>query len=190
MKKNQDRRIRKTKLALKEGLLELMAEKNLNEISVRELTEKVDLNRGTFYLHYKDIFDLLEQIEEETFTEFRKIVDSYPHGSLNGNPFPLLKDIFTFLENNTALTRVMLGPTGDPAFVNRLKGLIWESCFEHWQFPLNKNKTKELEYFYSYTLGGCIGIIETWLENELRETPDEMAVLIKDIILEGVAVLK
>lgn len=61
-RKSTDRRIRKTKTALKNGLIELMLEKNINDISVRELTEKVDLNRGTFYLHYKDIFDLLEKI--------------------------------------------------------------------------------------------------------------------------------
>lgn len=190
MEKTQDRRTRKTKLALKEGLLELMSEKNLKEISVRELTEKVDLNRGTFYLHYKDIYDLLEQIEKDTFAEFSKIITSYPTGSMNGNPFPMLKDIFTFFKENSTLVTVMLGPTGDPAFVNRLKKLIWESCFEHWQFPLNKNKTKELQYFYKYTLGGCIGIIEAWLQCGLKESPDEMAVLIKNIILEGVAVLK
>lgn len=190
MEKNQDRRIRKTKLALKDGLLELMSKKNLKEISIRELTEKVDLNRGTFYLHYKDIFDLLEEIEEESFAEFRKIVNSYPTGSLNGDPFPLLKDIFTFLKENATMVTVMLGSTGDPAFVNRLKKLIWESCFEHWQFPLNKNKTKELQYFYNYTLGGCIGIIETWLQNDLKDTPEELAGLAKNIIMNGVAVLK
>lgn len=190
MEKTKDRRIRKTKLALKDGLLELMSEKNIKEISVRELTEKVDLNRGTFYLHYKDIFDLLEQIEEETFMEFSKIVNSHPTGSLNGDPIPLLKDIFVFLKENTTLIKIMLGPTGDPVFIARLKKLIWESCFEHWQFPLNKSKEKELEYFYSYTLGGCIGIFEAWLQNGLRETPDEMASLIKDMIFKGVAVLE
>lgn len=189
MEKTQDRRIRKTKLALKEGLLELMTEKTLNEISVRELTEKVDLNRGTFYLHYKDIFDLLEQIEDETFVKFNEIVNSYPTGSLNGDPFPLVRDIFTFLKENTALMKVLLGPSGDPAFIARLKKVIWEGCFEHWEFPLNKNKTKELAYFYRYTLGGCIGIFETWLQNGLTESPDEMAALVKSIILEGVAVL-
>lgn len=189
MEQVKDRRVRKTKLALKEGLLELMAEKNLKEISVRELAEKVDLNRGTFYLHYKDIYDLLEQIENETFAKFNEIVTAYPTGSLNGDPFLLLRDIFTFLKENTALMKVLLGPSGDPAFIARLKNVIWEGCFEHWEFPLNQNKTKELEYFYRYTLGGCIGIFETWLLNGLKETPDEMAALVKNIILEGVAVL-
>ena len=75
-----DRRIRKTQTALKDGLIELMLEKNINDISVKELTDKVDLNRGTFYLHYKDIFDLLENIEEELLDEFNKILFSHHPG--------------------------------------------------------------------------------------------------------------
>ena len=55
--KTTDRRIRKTRNAIKNGLAELLLEKSIGDISVRELTEKVDLNRGTFYLHYKDNSD-------------------------------------------------------------------------------------------------------------------------------------
>ena len=96
--KSTDRRIRKTKNALKDGLIELMLEKSINDITVRELTEKVDLNRGTFYLHYKDIFDLLEKIEEELFEEFNKIMDAHSPDKLDGRPLPLLEDIFMFFK--------------------------------------------------------------------------------------------
>ena len=84
--KTTDRRIRKTKNAIKNGLAELLLEKSIGDISVRELTEKVDLNRGTFYLHYKDIFDLVEQIETEMFEELQYIIDSHPAKEMNGEP--------------------------------------------------------------------------------------------------------
>ena len=92
--KTTDRRIRKTRNAIKNGLAELLLEKSIGDISVRELTEKVDLNRGTFYLHYKDIFDLVEQIETEMFEELQYIIDSHPAKEMNGEPLPLLEDIF------------------------------------------------------------------------------------------------
>ena len=65
-----DRRVRKTKALLLKGLTELMEQKDVNHISVRELTDLVDLNRGTFYLHYRDIFDMVNQVEDELFQEF------------------------------------------------------------------------------------------------------------------------
>ena len=53
-----DRRIRKTRKQLKDCLISLLKTKRIQDITVRELTEMADLNRGTFYLHYKDVFDL------------------------------------------------------------------------------------------------------------------------------------
>ena len=56
-----DRRVRKTRRQLRECLITLLKEKKVQDITVGELTDMADLNRGTFYLHYKDVFDLLEK---------------------------------------------------------------------------------------------------------------------------------
>ncbi|MDO4925716.1 MAG: TetR/AcrR family transcriptional regulator [Turicibacter sp.] len=57
--KLEDRRVRRTKQLIKQSLIELMHEKEFKEITVKDITERADLNRGTFYLHYVDIYDLL-----------------------------------------------------------------------------------------------------------------------------------
>ena len=92
MSKNMDRRVRKTRAQLRQGLAELLKEKSLKEITVKELVEKVDINRSTFYLHYADIYDLSESIEKETVMS---IINSIEH----------LKD-YTF-ENSDAFTRAL-----------------------------------------------------------------------------------
>ena len=76
MEKTVDRRVRKTKNQLRQGLARLMLEKSLKEITVKELTDLVDMNRGTFYLHYRDIYDMVEKIEDTIMTEFQRILDS------------------------------------------------------------------------------------------------------------------
>ena len=80
MAEKVDRRIRKTKTQLKNGLAKLMAEKSINEISVKELVELVDINRSTFYLHYSDIYNLLEEIEEEMLSEIKQSIEQHPMG--------------------------------------------------------------------------------------------------------------
>ena len=185
-----DRRIRKTQTALKDGLIELMLEKNINDISVKELTDKVDLNRGTFYLHYKDIFDLLENIEEELLDEFNKILFSHhPGDNEEERPLHLLEDIFTFLKNNAALCTVLLSNNGDIAFISKIKKLIRNKCFTTWSIIFNAKKTDTFEYYYTYLLSGCIGLFEIWLQNGLKESPHEMALLAESFILHGVNVL-
>lgn len=71
MNTNQtDRRVRKTEALLLKGLMQLMETKDIRDISVKELSDLVDINRSTFYLHYSDIYDMLAQIENELFIEF------------------------------------------------------------------------------------------------------------------------
>ena len=63
--KKEDRRVRRTKKLLTQALTQLLQEKQINEITVKELTDLADMNRGTFYLYYKDIFDMLEKLSEK-----------------------------------------------------------------------------------------------------------------------------
>ena len=76
-----DRRVRRTKALLLQGLMQLMETKDVKDISVKELSDLADINRGTFYLHYSDVYDMLAQLEDELFLEFHGII-----GVINAAP--------------------------------------------------------------------------------------------------------
>ena len=76
--KNPDTRVQFTRNALKQALLTLMEEKNVDKITVKELCETAGINRGTFYLHYLDIYDLYNQMVEETVAKIAGSFDPYP----------------------------------------------------------------------------------------------------------------
>ena len=78
--KKEDRRVRRTKKLLTQALTQLLQEKQINEITVKELTDLADMNRGTFYLYYKDMFDMLEKIEDGMFEALDAIVSLHEHG--------------------------------------------------------------------------------------------------------------
>lgn len=69
-----DRRVRKTKSQLRLALMDLLVEKSAKNISVRELAERADINRGTFYIHYQDVNDLLQRLEDEMATPAGAII--------------------------------------------------------------------------------------------------------------------
>ena len=71
----EDRRVRRTKKAMTDALAELMSEKPLGSISVREIAEKADINRGTFYLYYRDVYDMAAQLQRGIFEKFNEIVE-------------------------------------------------------------------------------------------------------------------
>lgn len=185
-----DRRVRKTKKLLEEGLTKLMAEKSVKDITVRELAELVDINRGTFYLHYKDVFDMVEQLQQELFLEFHEAISKHSPKTMGGDPQPMLRDIFHFVAANDAFCLVMLGPNGDMAFVERFKELLKHKCLKEWPEIFNVSKAEDFEYFYAFIVSGTIGLIYDWLAGNRKVSAEQMAVIVGNITLTGVEMLK
>lgn len=180
-----DRRVRKTKALLLKGLTELMEQKEVTHISVRELTDLVDLNRGTFYLHYRDIFDMVNQVEDELFQEFEYLfTDNLPEDSAVPPTQTVLTNVFTFLLENEKTVKAFLGPHGDLTFINRLKDLVKTRVRKVWEDRgLDPDK---FEYFFAYTASGCIGLMEIWLKNGFQESAEEMARMADSMLTNGI----
>ena len=96
MAEKVDRRVRKTKAQLRAGLARLMQKKSIKEITVKELVEEVDINRSTFYLHYTDIYQMLESIEAELMDEVSHLVEDYPLDPLNNKESSYLSRFLQF----------------------------------------------------------------------------------------------
>lgn len=171
-----DRRVRKTRAQLRAGLARLMQKKNIREITVTELVDEVDINRSTFYLHYEDIYQMLESIEQEIMEEIRLSITSNPIEPLTSTDKAqsFLVHIFTYLEENREICKALLGPHGDMAFVEQTEKLVAETVFESLanQFP---KTTPDLLYTYSFCLTGLVGMLKSWLSNEKPESPQYMA---------------
>ncbi|MCM1214262.1 MAG: TetR/AcrR family transcriptional regulator C-terminal domain-containing protein [Lachnospiraceae bacterium] len=179
MDKKTDRRVRRTRALLQQSLIRLMAEKEIKDITVKELTELADITRGTFYLHYSDIYDVLRSIEYEMFVEFNEILNLDQKKS---TPEAVLTDIFLFLERYRDIAKVMMGPHGDMAFVNHLKNLVRERIYQ----ALEKKKTDcEYDYAEAFVISGCIGVVETWLYHPSPLPPREIARICCDMLAQG-----
>ena len=185
MEKTVDRRVRKTKNQLRQGLARLMLEKSLKEITVKELTDLVDMNRGTFYLHYRDIYDMVEKIEDTIMTEFQRILDSVSDEELSRSLLPLFSRIYAYLAENADLCAAFLGEKGDITFLERLKGLVHDKCFQTWEKKYEHIDARQFEYFYAFIISGHIGLIQTWLDTGMKESPEEIAALAAELSLHG-----
>lgn len=193
--KKTDRRVRKTRHQLRQGLAKLMLEKSIKEITVKELTQLVDMNRGTFYLHYRDIYDMVNQLENEIMAEFRVLLESASRQESLGQHqpeslLPLFTRIYTYLAENADLCAVFLGENGDIAFVEKIKGLVRDSCFRTWAAWYPDVKPEKFEWFYAFVVGGHIGLIQNWLSTGMKESPEEIAALAEDMAFRGAGCLQ
>lgn len=167
-----------------------MQTKTVQNITVRELTDYVNLNRGTFYLHYRDIQDLLEHLENDILDEFIEITNAHQPQDMKGKPFPLICDLYKFLEKNSDFVKLVLVNNQEQNFMNRIKEIIRERCVNDWDEIFANADPRLSEIYSSYVLSGCIGIIENWIRNGTRQSPEELARYTEDIMLNGLNILK
>ncbi|MEG0484772.1 MAG: TetR-like C-terminal domain-containing protein [Oscillospiraceae bacterium] len=191
MDKITDRRVRKTKAALRGALVKLMEKKSIQEISVKELCEKCDINRSTFYLHYTDVYNLLQMIEKEMLLELNAVLEDFelPKNKPQASPSPIMCKIFKFLASNADMCRVLLCNNGDMAFVEEVKGIVRIKFMSEWQSRINSSANEQTEYVYTFIISGCIGILQEWLRRGMPKSADEMAQIVEKILVSGVASL-
>ena len=185
-----DCRVRKTKRQLRLALMQLMSEKNVKDISVRELAAIADINRGTFYIHYKDVYDLLSQLEEEMAQGLIKVCRAHHAEESSGSTFPYMNDLYRFIKENADLCRVLLGANGDKAYTDRICQILRDEHlydFVRYFYPGDESL---MNYFCSFIISGNLSLALRWINTGMQETPEEMAVLAGEIIMHGVKVLE
>lgn len=183
--KKEDRRVRRTKKLLTQALTQLLQEKQINEITVKELTDLADMNRGTFYLYYKDMFDMLEKIEDGMFAALDAIVSLHEHDDVSQQTKPILLDLFRFIQDNQEMCRVLLSPHGDMNFLHRLNEVVREKCLKAWPNIRKEKGEADFDYHYSFVVFGCAGIIRAWVNRNCSESAEKMAEMAYGMILRG-----
>ncbi|MDD3337916.1 MAG: TetR-like C-terminal domain-containing protein [Lachnospiraceae bacterium] len=181
MAQKTDRRIRKTRAQLRSGLAKLMQKKSVREITVKELVDEVDINRSTFYLHYSDIYQMLESIEAELEAEVIETIQNHPLEPVCKDTSSFVEQFFIFLEKNQDICCALLGPHGDMAFVTNIERIIAENMMSK-DISLSDKNILDIAYASSFCLSGCVGLIQTWLNGALKESPQHMAKLTHSLI--------
>ena len=180
-----DRRVKRTKKILYEALLTLMQNKSINKITVKELTELADINRKTFYLHYTDIFDMIDQIKENILLEFNDIISKHKFTSVTKEDlYLLLNEIIIFIDTNYDILSILLGPhiNADSNFIYKLKIIMKERCIDIWSNIFPNGNLKNYDYFYSFAFSGFIGLIQNWISLERQDSIEYLTKLSNGIL--------
>ena len=183
--KKEDRRVRRTKKLLTQALTQLLQTKQINEITVKELTDLADMNRGTFYLYYKDIYDMLNKIEDSMFEALDSIISLHEQDDVASQTRPILLALFRFIGENQEMCRVLLSPHGDMNFLHRLNGVVRKKCMKIWSTDQRAQSEAEFEYHYSFVLFGCAGLLRAWVNRNCLEPAEQMADLADTMIRRG-----
>ena len=116
MPKKEDRRVRITKLAIKDSLIELMQQYPITKISVKMICDNADINRSTFYAHYKDQNDLLDKVQQEATLGIKNHIFSTSFTQQADSATPTIIKVLEYCKDNRELFKVILSENGDTTF--------------------------------------------------------------------------
>ena len=180
-----DRRVKYTKKVIKDTFLSLLEKKDISSISVKELCDIADVNRGTFYRYYEDIYDLLKKIEEEFIEEIRDS-NSMVHMS-NHSIYTFTKEILDIFENNKKLVRVLFNADSNIYFLDDVLEVAYEKCIGNWESNIDSDDYNELENSVVFIFNGALGVINYWFKNDFNISSDLLAKYIEKYCLGGVS---
>lgn len=165
-----DRRVRKSQQAILEAFVGLLAEKDFEHITMQEIAQRADVNRGTVYLHYVDKFDLLEHCIDSHLAQL--LEDCLPGGTMSHPTKAALQRTFVYLEQHAFLYRTLLVNKGIPTFRNRLMAVLVQSLgayFDASGIPHDKNKEVSAQFLAS----AAVGVLEWWITQSMPYSPTE-----------------
>ena len=190
MEEKIDRRNIRTKQQIRQELIELLSEKGENNISVRELAQRANINRGTFYIHYKDTHDLVEQLVDEAVKKLLGVCKRHPPAQTPRESYPFLTDLFETLQSDPQLFTILLGTTGSHAYSERICVTIQENFLDDLLSVFYSADPKQRQIASGFIVSGCLHEALNWLEHGMKESPDEMAYLTGRVIMHGIDALQ
>jgi len=174
----ESRRIRYTRMVLRESLIELMKKKPIADIGIKEICALADISRSTFYNYYVDQYDLLRKIEEETIAFIHDVLNKYAIYRNDKNAIvKMVEEILQYIADNNKSIYVLFTENGDIHFQRTLFSSMYKmDLLKSFKNKLPDEATKQ--YYFLFMATGILGLVCHWINNGMDKSIQELAKLI------------
>jgi AcrR family transcriptional regulator len=188
----EDRRVRKSKSAIKSAFIQLLKKNNLESVTIQQISDLADINRGTFYLNYEDKYTLLDEMEDEKIEEVKSYVDisRIEFSGKTANEFIdyfsnyVIKNVITHIEKNLEFYQVVLNLERKSKLEEKFSAIINGNL----EFLVGEDSTiigVPLDYYLSYVSGAMMSMIKYWVQDPNKISVDHLVEFITTIAYNG-----
>lgn len=175
----EDRRSLKTKRAIRNAFLELLKHKNINRISIVEISKLADLGRGTFYLHYKDVYELMEQLEQELIEDLSRLYDDSQPCDNSMNMLKLAETITQYMELNRETFLVVARTENGGRTLEEIKDFFIRKILSDYDKIVTDIDRGEAVFIVS----GVFGILESWIRDGMTTPSKSVSELLHYVLV-------
>lgn len=190
MSKSTDLRVIRTKQSIKRAFINLLNKKQYNKVTIQDIAEEAMINRNTFYLHYQDKDDMLDQLTSDALSKIKESMNAKEHlRTLDAVSYEdlrqLITGLFIILQEDIAFYQVVLGDESIPylaiKFSHLIKSHMTSGLEKDTVFKQEKRVLDKRTIYIEYMATGLIGIIRFWMKDTNAYTPSELADMVVDM---------
>ncbi len=171
---NDDRRVKRTRRLLKQGLTELLGQKQFSDISARDITDKMDLNKATFYLHYKNTYELLQDLETDLLEHAQEMIDQYDYDETVFSMRKFFEPFLDFVVENKSVCDTLFVNNASSDFTGKVVDFIYTNGAGMMKKRLPKLTSEDVDYILSFVAFGLIGLIRRWFEKNMSMSKEKI----------------
>lgn len=179
-----DRRVLKTKEAIKTAYKELVIEKNSTKITITEIAKKANIDRKTFYLHYNTIDSVLQEITVDNLSELTDLLEENNYYDHPREASVILQHLNTSLMKDMDFFERMSNSPDFQLFVADLKEITVQKSIEKMSASTDLS-TEEITVYTRFVISGIIDVYANWFQNKTPITIDELSQITSKIIENG-----
>ncbi|MBZ2204416.1 MAG: TetR/AcrR family transcriptional regulator [Lentilactobacillus hilgardii] len=174
----EDRRQRKTKTSIQEALIQFLQKKPLNKISVAEIVHEADISRSTFYLHYDDLYDLYDQLNNHFLDGLFESFETYYPTMQTESYFELAQRLINYIDKNKTLFSIFI-KENTVSVVNRLSNIFVDKVMQ-----FEKINKDDLQGYYEivWSVRGMMGIVIEWTQHDMKPDKDDFIEIVRSIL--------
>lgn len=160
-----DARVTYTRKIIRETFIELLRKQPINKITVKKICESAQINRTTFYKHFADPYDLMQNIEDETIEELFHLIDESNDKSFEQTMFVILNAV----QENKAFYQTVFYNQDAHGFNEKLILLCYQAKQPEINRKLFLSTIKEQEWFYYFMTQGLCSILDCWIKDGMND---------------------
>lgn len=181
-----DKRILRSKAAIKNAFLNLLYKKAFDKITISEIVRVANYNRGTFYANFYSKENLLDEVIQDVLTEMIVQIRQ-PYKELKKvymkelNPENIT--LFTYFKENSDLYKLLLSDHIKVDFRYKMAKAIEKLFIEEYQYELEADSSLNLKWLYVYRSHGIAGLIIRWIEEGFQESTEYMSEQVIELMI-------
>lgn len=188
MKHGIDKRIVKTKHAIRCAFRELIQHKEMVDISISELTKKANITRSTFYMYYEHVADVRDEIENEMLDRLDKLVHEQGIKESLENPYPMLDALSKEITRYDEFNKYLVNGKNSSQLLDKLKSHVVELIVEQMKKD-NYPDVLMVRYVATFIAAGIVDTYKEWYINRGTLTLEELCRHFSDIIIQSGSLL-